>query len=50
MREIKFRCWFDNKMHRVEDISFRYKTINLFGADIINFNEGNLMQYTRTKR
>ena len=25
MREIKFRCWFDNQMHKVEDISFKGK-------------------------
>lgn len=50
MREIKFRCWYDNKIHDVVDISFRYKTINLFAADIIKFSEGKLMQYTRTKR
>lgn len=50
MREIKFRCWYDNQMHKVVDIDFLYKRINLFAADIINFNEGILMQYTRTKR
>ena len=46
MREIKFRCWFDNQMHKVEDISFKGKTINLFAADIIKFENGILMQYT----
>lgn len=46
MKEIKFRCWYDNKMHKVEDISFKHKTINLFAADIINFRDGILMQYT----
>lgn len=46
MREIKFRCWFDNQMHKVVDIDFSYKRINLFGADIIGFKEGVLMQFT----
>ena len=50
MREIKFRCWFDNQMHKVEDISFKGKTINLFAADIRKFENGVLMQYTRTTR
>ena len=49
MREIKFRCWYDNQMHKVQDISFRHKTINLFGADIIKFEDGTLMQYTGLK-
>ena len=49
MREIKFRCWYDNQMHKVQDISFRHKNINLFGADIINFEDGILMQYTGLK-
>ena len=48
-REIKFRCWYDNQMHKVQDISFRHKTINLFGADIIKFEDGILMQYTDLK-
>lgn len=50
MREIKFRCWYDNQMHKVVDIDFSYERINLFAADIINFKDGELMQYTRTKR
>lgn len=49
MKEIKFRCWYDNQMHKVQDISFRHKTINLFGADIIKFEDGILMQYTGLK-
>ena len=49
-REIKFRCWFDNHMFKVVDIDFSYKRINLFAADIIDFKDGVLMQYTRTKR
>ena len=49
MKEIKFRCWFDNKMHRVEDVSFRGNTINLFAADIIKFEDGILMQYIGLK-
>ena len=44
MRQIKFRCWYDNKMHRVVDIDFGWKRINLFGADVIGFDEGILMQ------
>ena len=48
MRELKFRCWFDNHIHKVVDIDFSYKRINLFGADIISFKDGVLMQYTRT--
>lgn len=47
MREIKFRCWFDNHMHRVVDIDFSYERINLFAADNIDFSEGILMQYIR---
>ena len=46
MREIKFRCWFDNHMFKVVDIDFSYKRINLVGADIISFKDGILMQYT----
>ena len=49
MREIKFRCWYNNQMNKVQDISFRHKTINLFGADIIKFEDGILMQYTGLK-
>lgn len=49
MREIKFRCWYNNQMNKVQDISFRNKTINLFGADIIKFEDGVLMQYTGLK-
>ena len=49
MKNIKFRCWYDNQMHKVQDISFRHKTINLFGADIIKFEDGILMQYTGLK-
>ena len=49
MREIKFRCWFDNYMHKVVDIDFSYKRINSFGADIISFKDGVLMQYTGLK-
>lgn len=45
MRDIKFRCWYDNKIHKVVDIDFGYEKINLLGADIISFNEGVLMQF-----
>ena len=48
-KEIEFRCWYDNMMHRVVDIDFSHKFINLFGADIIGFNDGILMQYTGLK-
>ena len=48
-REIKFRVWFDNKMHKVVDIDFAYQRINLLGADIIEFKNGKLMQYTGLK-
>lgn len=47
--EIKFRCWYDNKMHVVTDIYFGRKKINLFASDIINFDEGILMQNTGLK-
>lgn len=47
--EIKFRCLYDNKMHVVQDIYFGYKKINLFASDIINFDEGILMQNTGLK-
>lgn len=49
MREIKFRCWWDNKMHIVEEIDFKHKSVNLLGADIIGIKEGILMQYTGEK-
>lgn len=49
MREIKFRCWYDNHMFDVTDIDFAYKMINLTGADIIKFTDGILMQYTGLK-
>ena len=45
MREIKFRCWYDNRMYKVVDIDFAYERINLRGADIIGFEDGKLMQY-----
>lgn len=50
VRELKFRCWFDNHMFKVVDIDFSYKRINLFAADIIDFEDGILMQYIRIKR
>lgn len=50
MREIKFRCWYDNKMYDVASIDFNHKTINLCGADIIKFKDGTLIQSVRTKR
>lgn len=49
MKEIKFRCWYDNHMFDVTDIDFAYKRINLTGADIITFKDGELMQYTGLK-
>lgn len=48
-REIEFRCWYDNIMCRVVNIDFSHRFINLFGADIINFDDGILMQYTGLK-
>lgn len=48
-REIEFRCWYDNQIYKVVNIDFSHKRINLFGADIINFNKGILMQYTGLK-
>ena len=49
MREIKFRCWYDNHMHRVVDIDFGHKCINMFAADTIDFKDGILMQYLGVK-
>jgi len=48
-KNIKFRCWYDHKMHKVTQIDFAYEKIHLFAADIINFGEGILMQYTGLK-
>ena len=49
MRDLKFRCYYDNKMHKVRSLDFSYKKINLLGADIINFEDGKIMQYTGLK-
>lgn len=49
MRDLKFRCYYDNKMHKVLSLDFNYKKINLLGADIINFEDGKIMQYTGLK-
>lgn len=49
MREIKFRCWYDNQIQKVSNIDFRHKTINLFASDIIKIEDGILMQYTGFK-
>lgn len=49
MREIKFRCWHDNKMQRVNYIDFAHEKIDLFASDTIKFKEGVLMQYTGLK-
>lgn len=46
MREIKFRCWYDNEMFRVESIDFKRKRIVLYAADTIDFKDGILMQFT----
>lgn len=48
-REIEFRCWYDNHMHKVNNVDFRHKYIDLYAADTINFEEGILMQYTGLK-
>lgn len=48
-REIKFRCWWDNRMHIVEEINFKRKRVDLLGADIISIEECILMQYTGLK-
>lgn len=49
MKEIKFRCWYDNKMHSVIDLYFSHKLINLYAADTISFSDGVLLQYTGLK-
>ena len=49
MREIKFRCWHDNRMQRVNYIDFAHEKIDLFASDTIKFEEGVLMQYTGLK-
>lgn len=49
MKEIKFRCWYNNQMYKVNSIDFSNELINLNGADIIDFEEGILMQYTGLK-
>lgn len=51
MKEIKFRCWWDNKMHKVSGIDnvFGTQYIDLFCADSIKTEEGILMQYTGLK-
>lgn len=48
-REIKFRCWWDNRMHVVEEINFKRKRVDLLGADTISIEECILMQYTGLK-
>lgn len=50
MREIKFKCLYDNKIYDVTNIDFDHGTINLCGADIIKFEDGTLIQCVRTKR
>lgn len=49
MREIKFRCWWENRMYTVEDMDFKRKIVNLLGADIIKASDCVLMQYTGLK-
>lgn len=48
-RELKFRCWWDNRMHYVEEIDFKRKRVDLLGADTISIEECILMQYTGLK-
>lgn len=50
MRETKFRCWYDDKMHEVTNINFPYEKIMLFNKETIDFKDGVLMQYIRSKR
>lgn len=51
MQEIEFRAWHKKYkyMARVADISFNRKRINLNGADIVSFDDVELMQYTGLK-
>lgn len=51
MKEIKFRCWWDNKMHKVSgfDNVFGTQYIDLYAADTIKAKEGILMQYIGLK-
>lgn len=49
MREIKFRCWSDNKMYEIDSIDFWDETVSLTGAGYINMENAKLMQYTGLK-
>ena len=49
-REIKFKCFYEGKIYNVISIDFSYKKINLSGGDIIDFKDGQLMEYTRKVR
>lgn len=49
-REIKFKCFYKGKIYNVKSIDFNNKKINLNGGDIIDFQEGQLMQCTRSSR
>ena len=49
IRDIEFKCVYDNHIHRINDIDFKHKMINLFGADTINFEDGILIQNTGFK-
>ena len=49
MREIKFRCWFNNQMHNVESIDFQCQTVNINAPYRVSFMECEIMQYTGLK-
>lgn len=46
MRKIKFKCFFDGQIYNVAGIDFNWESINLNAADIIDFDQGILLQFT----
>lgn len=45
-RIYEFKCVYDGKVYNVKDIDLQNRKINLNGADIIDFKDGTLIQWT----
>ena len=47
MREIKFRAWFENRMHNIIGMNLKFKIAHSkYGSIPFKENEGILMQFT----
>ena len=49
MKKPDYRCVYDGKIYSVSSIDIAWQKINLCGADIINFDEGRLLDFTGLK-